>query len=383
MLLKIYRIITILIVLLSASGCGSIATLVSSVVKQNAGINYRTYSSGNWTFNGLNTKIPPRGRSGFYPTTVSGSKYPEPDKLGVHGYCLNFSEKNGIVYTCSGGHIDIGHVRKLADWTGFLAAKSLEQIEKRNTKFKFKLYEPSVYFVTLNYPENWESYSESEKESIAREVSINLGKYLAFNAGTWHEMLTWFEYRPKGFKSEFPSAFSWEDEYSNLLGVLLAEKALRNNTLGFNSSITLYLDEALKELNVQSGKTAWLVTEKMKWKWFSKEFLFTKIKKRNFDTGLDDGFVSPCPVPDIPVCNGAKIKPLEVPDLKNIGKYGFSVKIEIEPREWEKNIILRIVYPQKDKKTKKIEPAIHFPVIMKYIENEARSRPDILFENHM
>jgi hypothetical protein len=381
MLLNISRITTILTIMLSASGCGSITTLASSIVKQNAGINYRTYSSGNWTFNGLNTKIPPRGRSGFYPTPVSGSKYLEPDKLGAHGYCLNFSEKNGIVYTCSGGHIDIGHVRKMADWTGFLAAKSLEQIEKENTEFKFKLYESSIYFVTLTYPENWENFSEGEKESIAREVSINLGKYLAFSAGTWHEILTWFDYRPKGFKSEFPSAFSWEDEYSNLLGVLLAEKALRNNKIEFSSSITLYLDEALKELNVQSKKTAWLVTEKMKWKWFSKGFLFTKIQMRNFDTGLDDGFVSPCPVPDISVCNDAKIKPLKVPDLKSIDKYGFSVKIEIKPREWEKNKILNFVYPQNGNKAKRIEPVNHFPVIMKYIEDEAKSRGDLILEN--
>ena len=134
-------------------------------------------------------------------------------------------------------------------------------------------------------------------------------------------------------------------------------------------------------MNVQSKEKALLITEKLNWKWFSKDFLFTKVKKRNFDTGLDDGFVTPCLVPEIPDCNAVKVKRLVVPDLESIGKYGFSAKLEIEPREWEKNKILGVAYPKKENKAKRIEPAKHFPLVMNYIENDAESRGDLLLEN--
>ncbi len=39
---------------------------------------------------------------------------------------LDGAEGNGILYTCHAGHIDIAHARKAADWTGFLAAVTLE-----------------------------------------------------------------------------------------------------------------------------------------------------------------------------------------------------------------------------------------------------------------
>ncbi|MBN1973662.1 MAG: DUF4056 domain-containing protein [Sedimentisphaerales bacterium] len=374
MVLKLYCIISLLFLLFAVSGCGSSAAIFTATVHQRAGINFKTHSSGNWTFKGLDSSIPPRARSGYYSTTVSGTPFLDPDKLGTHAYCIKLSEKNGVVYTCKAGHIDIGHVRKMADWTGFLSAKTLEQIEKGNTEFKFKLYEPSIYYVKISYPENWDSYSDDERENIAKDVSIKLGKYFAFSAGTWHEILTWFGYRPKGLLPEFASAFSWEDMYSNLLGVLLAEKALQNDKQDFCSLIRLYLDEALQDLKVQSKKTTLLATEKVRGEWFSSKYFFTKIKKRNFDIGLDDGFITPFPVPGISGCEKTGIKLLEIPTLDGIEKYGFSVQIEVEPKEWEKNKILRVVYPQQESKAKKIDCTIHFPVLMDYIEKDAISR---------
>jgi hypothetical protein len=59
----------------------------------------------------------------------------------------------------------------------------------------------------------------------------------------------------------------------------------------------------------------------------------------------------------------------EVKALKN---YGFSVVVEIEPHEWEKDRILRIVYP--DQRGRRIRPDEHFAAIMFDIRREAAAR---------
>jgi hypothetical protein len=42
------------------------------------------------------------------------------DELGEHRYLGSQDEGNGIIYTATGGFIDIGHVRDQADWTAYL-----------------------------------------------------------------------------------------------------------------------------------------------------------------------------------------------------------------------------------------------------------------------
>jgi hypothetical protein len=164
------------------------------------------------------------------------------------------------------------------------------------------------------------------------------------------------------------------------LGILLAEKALRNEGSDFCSSITLHLDETLKELEVQSRETALFATNKIKGKWFSKKLFFLKIKKRNFDIGLNDGLITPFSVLGMPVCENSELKSLAIPDWDSISKYGFVVKLKIEPREWEKNKVLKIVYPKKESRKRRLEPKIHFPVLMHYIKNDAKSRRNIILE---
>ena len=48
----------------------------------------------------------------------------------------------------------------------------------------------------------------------------------------------------------------------------------------------------------------------------------------------------------------------------------FTVRFQIEPREWEKNMILKILYPQAKQANIHLEPAVHFPEIMNYIVHE-------------
>ena len=98
---------------------------------------------------------PPRIRPASYASSTFGTTFIGPGDLSKHGYNNGWSEGNGIVYTCRGGHIDIAHLRKTADWTAFLTIKTLKQIKKDKTDFKFKLKEPSVYYVHITYPDYW------------------------------------------------------------------------------------------------------------------------------------------------------------------------------------------------------------------------------------
>ncbi len=65
----------------------------------------------------------------------------------------------------------------------------------------------------------------------------------------------------------------------------------------------------------------------------------------------------------------AEPEPRPVPTTDILSKYGFSMKYEIEPREWEKGRILKVAY--EGKKGQNIQPDKHFPVLMDYITEQA------------
>ncbi len=314
----------------------------------------------------------PRIRMSCYATASIGTVWADPDRLGDHGYASGRKEKDGILYTCRGGHIDTPHVRKAADWTAYLADKAYSRLKKGDPKFSFKLWEPSRYYITVDYPPNWADLEPAEKERIAHDVSIPLGQYLAFNALTWHEILTWFGYRPTPWYPEFPSAFSWEDTFSNLLGTRLAVQAMRDTTRSYDEAMTLGFDEELRRLGVQPRDVAKRAAKAVEGTWYTGAFLFlVDIRKRNLDIGLDDGLVTASLVPDLAECPDAEPESYPVPTLDSLSDYGFSVKVEIEPRELEKGKILKIVYPDRKKRKKRLQPALHFPAIMERVRQDA------------
>ena len=112
----------------------------------------------------------------------------------------------------------------------------------------------------------------------------------------------------------------------------------------------------------------------MKGRWFSGGLLFVDTKRRNFDIGLQDGFVTPWIVPALSVCRGEKARSYPIPNPDFLCEYEFYLKFEIEPREWEKGKILRIVYPDVKERRQRLEPAIHFALIMDYIKKDAAGR---------
>jgi hypothetical protein len=278
------------------------------------------------------------------------------------------------VYTCEAGFLDIDHVRGAMDRTAFLAAKIWYKFQTHETQFSFKLAEPSLYFVQLIPPENFKDLSQKEKEDIARDISIRLGQYFAHTACVWHEILTWFGYKSVGFYPEFHSAFSCEDTFSDVLGSHIGVLALQDTKHAFDQGATLALDQELEKLGVQTRDMAIRATKMVRGQWFSGGWLFVDTKRRNFDIGLNDGFVTPWIVPDASECREAEVRSCRTPNPDFLSEYGFSLKYEIEPREWEKGKILRIVYPKAKERRKRLEPIIHFAPIMDHIKNSAAIR---------
>lgn len=316
----------------------------------------------------------PRIRVGYLPSPTLGTVFSGPNDLGRHGYRPNLSERNGIVYTCKAGAIDIGHARKATDWMVFLAAKTFKQIMKNETEFSFRLYEPSRYYVRLTYPDNWMDFSRPEREKIAYQLSIGLGRYMAFTVVTWHEIITWFGFKSKGLEPEYPSAFTWEETFSNLFGTHIAALALEDTEHTYNEAVTLAFDRELRRLEAQPAAVSRHASESVRGPWFTGDFYWIAMKKRNFDLGLDDGFVTPLLIPSVSECEGAQAEPYPVPELDFVSQYGFSVRFEIKPNIWEANAILDIAYAGEQGRKKRIEPLIHYPPIMEHIRKEAIKR---------
>jgi hypothetical protein len=312
----------------------------------------------------------PRIRTGSYATATLGTNFLDANSLGKHSYQTPFNhEQDGIVYTCRGGHIDIAHVRIAADNVRYLYYLTRKNLMASASEFSFKANEePSRYYVHLKYPDNWKTLHQPDKKLIADEVSLELSQYFSYTMTTWHEILTWFGYKSTGIFPEFPSAFSWEDNYSNIVGVRLGAQAVVDEQHDYDEAMTIVIKQELEYLGVRPSEVAWYASEKMKGKWWEGTpfVVYVEMKERNMDLGYVDGFITPTLVPDI--CEGAKPQSYPVPSLTTLTRLGFSMTLEIEPREFEKYKILKIVYP--DGKGTRIQPATQLPLIMDYIRKD-------------
>jgi hypothetical protein len=324
-------------------------------------------------FNGCSLSGEPRVRLGSYATATPGTNFIDMNSLGRHSYGSFLFENNGIVYTCRGGHIDIAHVRIGADNVRYLYYKVRKNLLKGNREFTFKLnVEPSVYFVKLDYPGDWKSKPRKERQQIANELAMELSQYFTFTMTTWHEVLTWFGYKCMAVLPEQPSAFSWEDIYSNIVGIRIGAQAIQDRKHTFNHAVTIAIRKELEYLQVQSSDTARKASEKMRGKWYD-GILLVDMRERNIDIGLCDGFVTPTLVPgECNECNDPAPQSYPVPTTALLGKYGFTMELTIEPKEFESGEIMKIIYPEGGGKI--VRPIEHLPIVMDYIEKDALKR---------
>lgn len=310
----------------------------------------------------------PRLRVGAFFGSPGGMPFPDPNALGRHHYDNPAGEKLGMVYTCRGGFIDIGHVREAADRTAYLSAVTFRNLMLGRRQFTYRVIEPARYRVTLIYPEAWEDSAMEDRQAVAREISVLLGQYFARTSLVWHEIVTWYGFSSTGIFSENISAFSWEDMYSDLLGTRLAVRALQDETQGYDPAMTRLIDEVIHELEVQPANIARKAANAIYGKWYSGGwYFFVEMLERNFDAGLTSGQITPWLVEGI--CPQAQPHPLPVPDVKFLDEYGFQMELKMEVRELEKHKIYRDL--QLDDFDRPLQPEVHFPELLERITHQA------------
>jgi len=319
-------------------------------------------------------KKTPRARIACLPSPTMGVRYVDADDLGRHGYRSSSSERDGITYTCRGGHIDITHLRKIADWTAYLAYRTREALVQGETELKFKMFEPSQHCVRLEYPPGWQYLGPKTRYEIANEISASLGAYLAYTCSVWHEILTWHGFKAIGFYPEYNSAFSWEDNYSNALGSYIGAQALLDRDHDYDEAMTRLINREFQRLGPQSKETAIAAGEAVKGSWFVGAFIRVTMTKRHLDVGLDDGMITPWLVPNVAGCGTPEPWLCPVPDLSLLEEYGFHVHHEIHPKEWERYEILRAVYPNRKDRKNRIVPTEHFGILIDYVQAKVNKR---------
>ena len=308
---------------------------------------------------------PPKLRPSPYFGCISGLKFADVNDLEPHHYDASFWDQYPLVYTAKAGYIDIGHLREAADRARYVIEVCYENIEKKNTVFSYELVEPDTYEVTLKYPDDWDQLEADQKQTIARDVSIELGQRYAQYSLIWHECITWFGYASAGFLSEKPSSFSWEDTYSDLLGTKLGAMAVRDETQSYDEAMTQIISRELKKLEPQPVAVAQEATNLISGKWFSGRYPFVKMNKRNFDVGFDDGAISPFRVPGI--CEDAVEEPCQVPSLEAVTQYGFTVHLKMIPKVDERKDIFETIFPNDGT----LDPEKHFPRIVERVRRLA------------
>lgn len=321
-----------------------------------------------FTVAGCSINDEPRPRLGSYATSTPGTNFLDLSTLGDHKYYDGLFEKNGIVYTCRGGHIDIAHLRIAADYTRYLYNRTKQCLLKTDRQFSFKLnVEPSRYYIRLTYPKNWKDLPAPQKEQIAEDVALELGQYLTFTMVTWHEVLTFFGYKSMAFLPEFASAFSWEDNYSNLLGIRLAAEAIRDGSQDYDVAMTALIKAQMEHLGIVSASEAHAAAEAMRGIWFEGNILVT-MKVRNMDIGLDDGQITPLLVPSM--CDQPQPQSYPVPTLTSFNKHGFAMDLYIRPQEFERDQILKVVCP--DGGCNRICMPEDLPIFLAYLKDKCR-----------
>lgn len=230
---------------------------------------------------------------------IVGDQSLSPDDAAPHFYGENrypADEKNGYVYTCHGGFIDLGHSRDWLDWTGYLAVHA-----------KAALPAGGELELTCDNGSTRTVQFKAQRGRRSDELCVHLAQRIAYELAVWHELAT-------GLLRQRYSAFSPEDNYSNLVGTYMGRDALfKFGKKPFNEAAALAIRHWLNRLGaVTKSQTAaaFAAVRNVWWQDGPGVGLDDVVLKRHFDAL---GKVVPLLVPG--ACPGKKALPLAVPTI--------------------------------------------------------------------
>lgn len=238
----------------------------------------------------------PRSRMGALPFEGVFTLYESADAgdLGTHAYAsgpldIDSERERGIVYTRRAGFIDIAHLRNAADMTAYIHARARLAIERGWNAFAFRAHEPSTYRVELCYPEGWDALSVDDRQRLSDELAIRVAQRVAFDAMTWHEIITWYGYKSTIVIPESNSAFTHDDTTSHALGIELAAEAIRTGR-DFDLELSRLLDGAMDELGAVDEEDLKRAMSRVEGSWYDS---ISGPKVRMLDIGTGDGLIEP------------------------------------------------------------------------------------------
>lgn len=159
-------------------------------------------------------------------------------------------ERNGLVYTCRGGFIDVARVRDSADTTAFLAPEIESRLDSGGAIALAD--EGGTVYVLVHAADPSQTEARGK-----RALAVDAAGWVAFQIGVWREIVEWYG----GGWSGRAGAFSPEDAYSALFGIGLAKQILDGDagilTAGrFERAMSERLPVALASLGAVSADSA-------------------------------------------------------------------------------------------------------------------------------
>ena len=249
----------------------------------------------------------------------------EPDNLGPHVYDAGFAgkgtdnevkadEKNGLIYTCRGGFIDTAHVRDYSDWTVYLTHEIYRNLgEPMTIKLPPELGPREIVL------KNFDTNRLDEVQELI--LSVTMAEWAAYYLSVWHEIAQWYGYGTFApLFPEYPSAYSLEDHYSNMLGTKIAAALIYSLATSSDQTYARNFDIWVKNTLNYMGAVpvestqAYIAAVDKSW-WDSSKRLPEKyvVLKRVYDVGLEQ---SPLMVPadKVSAINSSELMPCDPAD---------------------------------------------------------------------
>lgn len=328
-----------------------------------------------------------------FPGLVSLYAEADPENLGEHVYHAGVpfegltETERGLVYTCRAGFLDLAHVRNTIDNAAHVHARLRYALRNGRRCVRFRVFEPSVYRVEIEYPEAWWGLGTAEREGLADEYAVRAAETLGLHTMTWHEILTWYGYKTAVIVDEKPSAFTYEDSASHAVGARVAGRALRaavragaaNDTQVFGTAVSAELETVLDELGVVDREGLGEAVESVNGSWWSG----LSVNKRHLDSGVGGEPITPWLVPGLARCDGVSAEVFEFPALNELGgPAGPSMRVLIDPRVSEESRLLEDVRRERGLEARPdvIDIEADFPVLLELIGAECLEQfgPDAL-----
>lgn len=269
----------------------------------------------------------------LFPSVIFPLTLADPKNLGEHAYRLGpfppvrFMETSrGIIYTRKAGFVDIAHIRNTIDLTYYAYGRLLAALKAELTHLVLVGAEPSVYHLWITYPDWWKTLSPATKKQLTEQLAERMAQKMSDLMMTWHEIITWYGYRPSILLGEKWSAFSCDDMSSHFLGSELAGQFLNLPAEQFEQAITRSLSRRLTELEAMEPEQTRQAVEQVKglwWDWGEQDLLL-----RQVEVHLSGEAMHPWLVPAL--SKGQQATILKLPGLDDVNGHDFSAMIRVE-----------------------------------------------------